>query len=147
MSGGWWHRPPACGAPGTGTGDSGVPEPAGSRSRRCARREGSVVLRYDALFAAEQLPGPGLDELLENALGSVRAVGTVSVLRHGALGESGLGAAGRVGDTLGTRGDTAAPRPCSAAAGPLRSALRLPVRLRLRAQGGRERDLHLALPP
>ncbi|XP_014741852.1 PREDICTED: interphotoreceptor matrix proteoglycan 2-like [Sturnus vulgaris] len=53
-------------------------------------REGSVVLRYDALFAAEQLPGPGLDELLENALGSARAqpglaVGTAPVLRHGAL--------------------------------------------------------------
>uniref|UniRef100_A0A803W0V5 EGF-like domain-containing protein n=1 Tax=Ficedula albicollis TaxID=59894 RepID=A0A803W0V5_FICAL len=53
-------------------------------------REGSVVLRYDALFAAEQLPGPGLDELLESALGSARAqpglaVGTAPVLRHGAL--------------------------------------------------------------
>ncbi|KAM7038895.1 uncharacterized protein M8220_009883 [Acridotheres tristis] len=57
-------------------------------------REGSVVLRYDALFAAEQLPGPGLDELLENALGSARAqpglaVGTAPVLRHGALGRTG----------------------------------------------------------
>lgn len=67
--------------------DSGVPEPAGSQSWSCSRREGSVLLRYDALFAAEQLPGLGLDELLENALGSVRAVGTVPVLRHGALGE------------------------------------------------------------
>ncbi|NXQ50572.1 IMPG2 protein, partial [Catharus fuscescens] len=76
-------------------------------------RWGSVVLRYDALFAAEQLPGPGLDELLESALGSIRAVGAVPVLRHGALGESGLGAAGRVGDTLGTAGDTAAPRPAA----------------------------------
>ncbi|NXC84467.1 IMPG2 protein, partial [Cercotrichas coryphoeus] len=53
-------------------------------------RWGSVVLRYEALFAAEQLPGPGLDELLEDALGSARAqpglaVGTAPVLRHGAL--------------------------------------------------------------
>ncbi|XP_039416646.1 uncharacterized protein LOC120410817 [Corvus cornix cornix] len=36
-------------------------------------REGTVVLRYDALFAAEQLPVPGLDELLEAALGSAGA--------------------------------------------------------------------------
>ncbi|RLV91770.1 hypothetical protein DV515_00014017 [Chloebia gouldiae] len=53
-------------------------------------REGSVVLRYDALFAAEQLPGLGLDELLEAALGSARArpglaLGTAPVLRHVAL--------------------------------------------------------------
>ncbi|NXU14389.1 MUC17 protein, partial [Pardalotus punctatus] len=53
-------------------------------------RWGSVVLCYDALFAAEQLPVPGLDELLEAVLGSVRAqpglaVGTVPVLRHVAL--------------------------------------------------------------
>ncbi|XP_068886410.1 chondroitin sulfate proteoglycan 5-like [Aphelocoma coerulescens] len=53
-------------------------------------REGSVVLRYDALFAAEQLPVPGLDELLEAALGSAGAqpglaVGTAPVLRHAAL--------------------------------------------------------------
>ncbi|XP_030141060.4 uncharacterized protein [Taeniopygia guttata] len=53
-------------------------------------REGSVVLCYDALFAAEQLPLPGLDELLEAALGSARArpglaVGTAPVLRHVAL--------------------------------------------------------------
>ncbi|NXU43142.1 IMPG2 protein, partial [Drymodes brunneopygia] len=50
-------------------------------------RWGSVVLRYDALFAAEQLPGPGLDELLGAALGSAGAqaglaVGTAPVLRH-----------------------------------------------------------------
>nr|XP_021402598.1 uncharacterized protein LOC110479545 [Lonchura striata domestica] len=55
-----------------------------------AIRAGSVVLRYDALFAAEQLPLPGLDELLEAALGSARArpglaVGTAPVLRHMAL--------------------------------------------------------------
>ncbi|NXB15960.1 IMPG2 protein, partial [Rhagologus leucostigma] len=53
-------------------------------------RWGSVVLRYDALFAAEQLPVPGLDELLEAALGSASArpglaVGTARVLRHAAL--------------------------------------------------------------
>ncbi|NWV83545.1 IMPG2 protein, partial [Dasyornis broadbenti] len=53
-------------------------------------RWGSVVLGYDALFAAEQLPVPGLDELLEAALGSVSArpglaVGTAPVLRHAAL--------------------------------------------------------------
>ncbi|NWV87389.1 IMPG2 protein, partial [Machaerirhynchus nigripectus] len=52
-------------------------------------RWGSVVLGYDALFAAEQLPVPGLDELLEAALGSASAqpglaVGTVPVLRHAA---------------------------------------------------------------
>ncbi|NWH40434.1 IMPG2 protein, partial [Chloropsis hardwickii] len=55
-----------------------------------AIRAGSVVLRYDALFAAEQLPVPGLDELLEAALGSARArpglaVGAAPVLRHVAL--------------------------------------------------------------
>ncbi|NWV55739.1 MEP1B protein, partial [Daphoenositta chrysoptera] len=53
-------------------------------------RWGSVLLRYDALFAAEQLPVPGLDELLEAALGSASAppglaVGTAPVLRHAAL--------------------------------------------------------------
>ncbi|NXE40340.1 IMPG2 protein, partial [Ptilorrhoa leucosticta] len=53
-------------------------------------RWGSVVLRYDALFAAELLPVPGLDELLEAALGSASAqpglaVGTAPVLRHAAL--------------------------------------------------------------
>ncbi|NXA66022.1 IMPG2 protein, partial [Mohoua ochrocephala] len=53
-------------------------------------RWGSVVLRYDALFAAEQLPVPGLDELLEAALGSASAqpglaVGTAPVLCHAAL--------------------------------------------------------------
>ncbi|XP_048177349.1 mucin-19-like [Corvus hawaiiensis] len=53
-------------------------------------REGTVVLRYDALFAVEQLPVPGLDELLEAALGSAGAqpglaVGTAPVLRHAAL--------------------------------------------------------------
>ncbi|NWW17904.1 MEP1B protein, partial [Falcunculus frontatus] len=53
-------------------------------------RWGSVVLRYDALFAAEQVPVPGLEELLEAALGSASAqpglaVGTAPVLRHAAL--------------------------------------------------------------
>ncbi|NXL79847.1 IMPG2 protein, partial [Leptocoma aspasia] len=53
-------------------------------------RAGSVVLRYEALFAAERLPGPGLDELLGAALGSARArpglaVGAAPVLRHVAL--------------------------------------------------------------
>ncbi|NXB11229.1 IMPG2 protein, partial [Cnemophilus loriae] len=53
-------------------------------------RWGSVVLRYDALFTAEQLPVPGLAELLEAALGSASAqlglaVGTAPVLRHVAL--------------------------------------------------------------
>ncbi|NXQ32301.1 IMPG2 protein, partial [Alaudala cheleensis] len=53
-------------------------------------RWGSVVLRYDALFAAEQLPVTGLDQLLEPALGSAGAqpglaVGTAPVLRHEAL--------------------------------------------------------------
>ncbi|NXR61315.1 IMPG2 protein, partial [Rhadina sibilatrix] len=55
-----------------------------------AVRWGSVVLRYDALFAAEQLPLPGLDELVGAALGSARArpglaVGAAPVLRHAAL--------------------------------------------------------------
>ncbi|XP_039947415.1 uncharacterized protein LOC120766116 [Hirundo rustica] len=53
-----------------------------------AIREGSVVLRYDALFAAEQLPVPGLERLLGTALGSARpglAVGAAPVLRHAAL--------------------------------------------------------------
>ncbi|NXE94039.1 IMPG2 protein, partial [Menura novaehollandiae] len=53
-------------------------------------RVGSVVLRYDALFAAEQLPVPGLDVLLEAVLGPVSArpglvVGTAPVLHHVAL--------------------------------------------------------------
>ncbi|NXU96684.1 IMPG2 protein, partial [Cettia cetti] len=52
-------------------------------------RWGSVVLRYDALFAAEQLPVPGLEQLLGAALGSARAppglaVGSAPVLRHAA---------------------------------------------------------------
>lgn len=108
------------------------------------------MLRYDALLAAEQLPVPGLDELLEAALGSASAqpglaVGTAPVLRHAALGECGAG--GRAGTRSAGRGGTAGPCPCSAAAGPLCCALRLPVRFRLRVQGGRERDLHLPLPP
>ncbi|NXO97161.1 IMPG2 protein, partial [Certhia brachydactyla] len=53
-------------------------------------RWGSVVLLYEALLAAERLPVPGLDRLLEAALGSARAppglaVGTAPVLRHTAL--------------------------------------------------------------
>ncbi|NXT62622.1 IMPG2 protein, partial [Chaetops frenatus] len=53
-------------------------------------RWGSVVLSYNALFAAEQLQLPGLDKLLEAALGSASAraglaVGTAPVLRHVAL--------------------------------------------------------------
>uniref|UniRef100_A0A8C8A9D2 Uncharacterized protein n=1 Tax=Otus sunia TaxID=257818 RepID=A0A8C8A9D2_9STRI len=52
-------------------------------------REGSVVLEYDALFAAERVQAPGLGELLETALGSGGArpglaVGTAPVLRHAA---------------------------------------------------------------
>ncbi|CAM9544741.1 unnamed protein product [Bubo scandiacus] len=52
-------------------------------------REGSVVLEYDALFAAERVQAPGLGELLEAALGSGGArpglaVGTAPVLRHAA---------------------------------------------------------------
>ncbi|XP_042654665.1 collagen alpha-1(I) chain-like [Tyto alba] len=53
-------------------------------------REGSVVLQYDALFAAERVPAPGLGALLDAALGSGSArpglaVGTAPVLRHVAL--------------------------------------------------------------
>ncbi|NXM73347.1 IMPG2 protein, partial [Serilophus lunatus] len=55
-----------------------------------AIRWGSVVLRYDALFAAGQVPLPGLAALLEAALGAGGAqpglaVGTAPVLRHMAL--------------------------------------------------------------
>uniref|UniRef100_A0A8U8C4F3 Uncharacterized protein n=1 Tax=Geospiza parvula TaxID=87175 RepID=A0A8U8C4F3_GEOPR len=67
-----------------------TPVPGFLRLEVTGIREGSVVLSYDALFAAEQLPGPGLDELLEAALGSARArpglaLGTAPVLRHVAL--------------------------------------------------------------
>ncbi|NXW19848.1 IMPG2 protein, partial [Circaetus pectoralis] len=53
-------------------------------------REGSVVLEYDALFAAERVQAPGLGELLNAALGSGGnrpglAVGTAPVLRNVAL--------------------------------------------------------------
>ncbi|NXM31010.1 IMPG2 protein, partial [Oxyruncus cristatus] len=53
-------------------------------------RWGSVVLRYDALFAVEQVPLLGLDVLLEATLGSSGtrpglAVETAPVLRHEAL--------------------------------------------------------------
>lgn len=107
------------------------------------------MLSYDALFAAEQLPGPGLERLLGAALGSARApqglaVGTAPVLRH--AGE--CGARGAVGTGRAGSGDNRTwTRPRSAAAGPLCRALRLPLRLLLRVQGGRERDLHLPLPP
>ncbi|NXR91620.1 IMPG2 protein, partial [Hypocryptadius cinnamomeus] len=67
-----------------------TPVPGFLRLEVTGIRCGSVVLRYDALFAAEQLPVPGLDELLEAALGSARArpglaVGAAPVLRHVAL--------------------------------------------------------------
>ncbi|XP_064581851.1 nascent polypeptide-associated complex subunit alpha, muscle-specific form-like isoform X2 [Zonotrichia leucophrys gambelii] len=67
-----------------------TPVPGFLRLEVTGIRKGSVVLSYDALFAAEQLPGPGLDELLEAALGSARArpglaLGTAPVLRHEAL--------------------------------------------------------------
>lgn len=60
----------------------------------CPLREGSVVLEYDALFAAERVQAPGLGELLDGALGSGGnrpglAVGTAPVLRNVALGERG----------------------------------------------------------
>lgn len=60
----------------------------------CPRREGSVVLEYDALFAAERVQAPGLGALLNAALGSGGArpglaVGTAPVLRNVALGECG----------------------------------------------------------
>ncbi|NWR87914.1 IMPG2 protein, partial [Furnarius figulus] len=53
-------------------------------------RWGSVVLRYDALFAAERVPLPGLLRLLEATLGSSRAqpglgLAMAPVLRHVAL--------------------------------------------------------------
>ncbi|XP_068003508.1 collagen alpha-2(I) chain-like [Melanerpes formicivorus] len=54
-------------------------------------REGSVVLEYDALFAAEQVLVPGLGELLDAVLGSGGAqtelvVGTAPVLSNVVLG-------------------------------------------------------------
>ncbi|XP_075624036.1 uncharacterized protein LOC142604036 [Balearica regulorum gibbericeps] len=53
-------------------------------------REGSVVLEYDALFAAEQVQAPGLGALLNTVLGSGGtrpglAVGAAPVLRNVAL--------------------------------------------------------------
>ncbi|NXF01198.1 MUC17 protein, partial [Smithornis capensis] len=53
-------------------------------------RWGSVVLQYDALFAAQQVPVPGLDTLLEAALGSGGdrqglVVESAAVLSHVAL--------------------------------------------------------------
>ncbi|NXN31117.1 IMPG2 protein, partial [Nycticryphes semicollaris] len=53
-------------------------------------REGSVVLEYDALFAAERIPAPGLGALLDAALGTGGArkglaVGSAPVLRNVAL--------------------------------------------------------------
>ncbi|NXL60596.1 IMPG2 protein, partial [Chordeiles acutipennis] len=53
-------------------------------------REGSVVLQYDALFAAERVQVPGLGTMLDAALGSGGArprlaVGTAPVLRNVAL--------------------------------------------------------------
>ncbi|NXJ60882.1 IMPG2 protein, partial [Rostratula benghalensis] len=53
-------------------------------------REGSVVLEYDALFAAERVPAPGLGALLDAALGTGGArkglaVGSAPVLRNVAL--------------------------------------------------------------
>ncbi|NWW39804.1 IMPG2 protein, partial [Panurus biarmicus] len=67
-----------------------TPVPGFLRLEVTGIRWGSVVLRYEALFAAEQLPVPGLDELLGAALGSASArpglaVGTAPVLRHTAL--------------------------------------------------------------
>ncbi|NXC60552.1 IMPG2 protein, partial [Aleadryas rufinucha] len=67
-----------------------APVPGFLRLEVTGIRGGSVVLRYDALFAAEQLPVPGLDELLEAALGPAGAqpelaVGTAPVLRHASL--------------------------------------------------------------
>ncbi|KAM6078128.1 uncharacterized protein LJ206_008459 isoform 1-T1 [Theristicus caerulescens] len=55
-------------------------------------REGSVVLEYDALFAAERVQVPGLGALLNTALGSGGArpglaVGAAPVLRNVALAE------------------------------------------------------------
>lgn len=69
-----------------------------------------MVLSYDALFSAEQLPVPGLDELLGAALGSAGAqpglaVGTAPVLRHVAPGEwSGPRGWWQGGHTLGREG-------------------------------------------
>uniref|UniRef100_A0A8C4UY47 IMPG2 protein n=1 Tax=Falco tinnunculus TaxID=100819 RepID=A0A8C4UY47_FALTI len=53
-------------------------------------REGSVVLQYDALFAAERVQAPGLGALLDAVLGSSSArpglvVGAAPVLRNVAL--------------------------------------------------------------
>ncbi|KAK4813478.1 hypothetical protein QYF61_008983 [Mycteria americana] len=80
------------------------------------RREGSVVLEYDALFAAERVQVPGLGSLLNATLGSggVRpglAVGTAPVLRNVALGERGA--------CTGLRGHRTLPRSPGSAERPL----------------------------
>lgn len=77
------------------------------------------MLSYDALFAAEQLPGPGLEQLLGAALGSARApqglaVGSAPVLRH--AGE--CGARGAAGTRRAGSGDTTGPGPVPAARPP-----------------------------
>lgn len=157
--------------------DPGVRGTAGPAAG-CPRREG-LVLEYDALFAAERVPVPALDALLDAALGSGGSqlglvVGAAPVLRNVALGECGacvglrrhwtllrptpcpvLGQGRSQGGqcqapvlcSVGSGWHSRSSRLCRAAAGPLRRALRLPGRLRLRARGGRERHLHLPLPP
>lgn len=81
----------------------------------CPHREGSVVLEYDALFAAERVQAPGLGALLGAALGSSGtrqglAVGTAPVLRNVALGECGA--------CTGLRGHRTLSRPLGSGAQP-----------------------------
>ncbi|NXT20030.1 IMPG2 protein, partial [Syrrhaptes paradoxus] len=67
-----------------------APVPGFLRLEVTGIRAGSVVLEYDALFAAERVPVPGLGTILDATLGSGAArrglaVGAAPVLRHTAL--------------------------------------------------------------
>ncbi|NXJ94692.1 IMPG2 protein, partial [Corythaixoides concolor] len=67
-----------------------LPVPGFLRLEVTRIREGSVVLEYDALFAAERVQAPGLGTLLDATLGTSAArpglaVGTAPILRNVAL--------------------------------------------------------------
>lgn len=136
------------GVPAAVRGDAGRSRSAVSRRAGSPRQ---VVLHYDALFAAELVRAAAVGALLDAALrsGGAAAVGAARVLRHTARGECGRAARGPA--ALGGCG-AARPRrrPLSRSpisAGALRGAVLLPRRLRLRREGGRERHVHVPLPP
>ncbi|KAM9599073.1 uncharacterized protein ACIBXB_004487 isoform 3-T3 [Morphnus guianensis] len=87
--------------------------------------------------------------------GGQRGAGVRRAVRGGAGAGAGAGRAPRRRPGVqrqparagGGRCSRPAQRGSGAAAGPLRCALRLPGRLHLRGRGGRERHLHLPLPP